>query len=129
MSMPSEQVVVTLPLPPRILSPNCPIGSFRGRMMRAAAAKKQKRLAREAAEDAMRGEHWECANYKAMFFHKTKRRRDDVNHLAMLKSAIDGVIEAGLLPDDDREHLRVTGAEFAIDTEWPRVELIFTKEK
>lgn len=129
MSTPSDQIVVTIPLPPRILSPNCPIGSFRGRMMRAAAAKKQKRLAKASAEDAMREcPGWSRASYRAVFYFKTKRRRDDVNHLAELKAAIDGVIEAGLLPDDDREHLRVTGAEFAIDKEWPRVEIIFTKE-
>jgi len=129
MEMMSDTISIVIPLPPRILSPNCPIGSFRGRMMRASAAKKQKRIARESAEDAMRGERWEKASYKAVFYHKTSRRRDDVNHLAMLKSAIDGVIEAGLLPDDDRNHLRVTGAEFAIDKEWPRVEIIFTKEQ
>lgn len=123
-----SEVVVVLPFPPRVLSPNCPIGSFRGRMMRAAAAKKQKALAKASAEDAMRGERWERATYRATFFCKTKRRRDDVNHLAMLKSAIDGVIEAGLLPDDDRQHLRVTGADFEVDAEWPRVEIVFTKE-
>ena len=125
--MSSEQVVIVLPLPPRVLSPNCPVASFRGRMMRAAAAKKQKRLAREATEDAARGERWERASVKAVFYHKTVRRRDDVNHLAMLKSAYDGVIEAGLLPDDDREHLRTDGAEFVLDKEWPRVELTFTR--
>gem|GEM_PF-2242184 len=96
--------------------------------MRAAAAKKQKRLAMESATDAMRGEKWESASVQAIFYCKTKRRRDDVNALAMLKSAYDGVILAGLLPDDDRDHLRTTGAEFRIDKEWPRVELIFTKE-
>ena len=125
----AEEIVVVIPLPPRILSPNCPIGSFRGRMMRAAASKKQKRLAKASAEDAMRGcPGWTRASYRAVFYHPTNRRRDDVNHLAMLKSAVDGVIEAGLLPDDDREHLRVTGAEFAVDRDWPRVEMTFTRE-
>lgn len=98
-------------------------------MMHAAAAKKQKKLAKESTEDAMRGERWERASVRAVFYHKTKRRRDDVNALASLKSAYDGVVLAGLIPDDDREHLRTEGAEFAIDKEWPRVELIFTKEQ
>lgn len=123
-----ERIRIILPLPPRILSPNCPIASFRGRMMRAAAAKKQKRIAKESAEDAMRGERWQKASVKAVFYCKTKRRRDDVNALATLKASYDGVIEAGLLPDDDRDHLRTEGAEFRIDKEWPRVELIFTRE-
>lgn len=126
-TMDNEQVVIVLPLPPRILSPNCPIGSRQGRFMYAAAAKKQKRTARQAADDAARGMVWEKATVKAVFYHKTVRRRDDVNHLAMLKSAYDGVVEAGLLPDDDIRHLRTEGAEFKIDKEWPRVELIFTR--
>lgn len=127
MSKQSEQIVIILPLPPRILSPNCPVASFRGRMMRAAAAKRQKRLAKEAIEDAARGVRWQNASYRAKFYHRTKRRRDDVNHLAMLKAAVDGVILAGFLPDDDRDHLRADGAEFFVDREWPRVEIEFTR--
>lgn len=129
MRKPTEQVVVVLPLPPRILSPNCPVASFRGRMMRASAAKKQKELARKSAEEAANGMRWIRASVKAVFYHKTVRRRDDVNALAMLKSAYDGVILSGLLPDDDRDHLRTEGAEFAIDKDWPRVELTFTREE
>lgn len=125
----NEQVVVVLPLPPRILSPNCPTASFRGRMMRASAAKKQKRLAYEQTRDVMRdGMKWDKASVKAVFYHAINRRRDDVNALAMLKSAYDGVVQAGLIPDDDRSHLRTEGAEFEIDKQWPRVELVFTRE-
>ena len=123
-----ESVVIVLPLPSRILSPNCPAGTRGGRFARAAAAKRYKRLALLATEEAANGMTWERATILARFYHKTKRRRDDVNHLAMLKSAYDGVVMAGLLPDDDREHLRTIGAEFFIDKKNPRVELIFTRE-
>lgn len=128
MSKTSEQVVIVLPLPPRVLSPNCPIASFRGRMMRASAAKRQKESARKATDEAANGMAWQRASVKANFYHKTVRRRDDVNALAMLKAAYDGVILAGLLPDDDRSHLRTEGAEFFLDKKCPRVELIFTRE-
>jgi hypothetical protein len=124
----NESVVIILPLPARILSPNCPAGTRGGRFARAAAAKKYKRAAYFATLDAARAMSFEKANVLAKFYHKTKRRRDDVNHLAMLKSAYDGVVQAGLLPDDDREHLRTVGAEFFVDTKNPRVELIFTRE-
>jgi hypothetical protein len=124
----NESVVIVLPLPARILSPNCPAGTRGGRFARAAAAKKYKRTAYFATLDAAREMNFERANVLAKFYHKTKRRRDDVNHLAMLKSAYDGVVQAGLLPDDDREHLRTVGAEFYVDTKNPRVELIFTRE-
>ena len=123
-----ESVVIVLPLPARILSPNCPAGTRGGRFARAAAAKRYKRLALLATEEAANGMTWERATILARFYHKTKRRRDDVNHLAMLKSAYDGVVMAGLLPDDDRDHLRTIGAEFYIDKKNPRVELVFTRE-
>ncbi len=121
-----ETLTIVLPLPARILSPNCPVGSLRGRFMRAAASKKYKRLAREAVA-AQQVSGWTTADVRAVFYHKMRRRRDDVNHLAMLKPAYDGCIEAGLLPDDDREHLRTSGCQFEIDTKNPRVELIFTR--
>ena len=123
-----ESVVIVLPLPARILSPNCPAGTRGGRFARAAAAKRYKRLSLLATEEAANGMKWERATIMVRFYHKTKRRRDDVNHLAMLKSAYDGVVMAGLLPDDDREHLRTIGAEFYIDKKNPRVELVFTRE-
>lgn len=123
----AEKVTIVLPLPPRILSPNCPTASRRGRFMRAAAAKKQKELAKAAMEDALRGEMWRRAQVSAVFYHTVERRRDDVNHLAMLKSAYDGCILAGILPDDDRDHLQTTGAEFKVDKMFPRVELTFTR--
>ena len=70
---------------------------------------------------------WEKCAVEAVFYHKNRRRRDDVNHLAMLKPAYDGVVLAGLVPDDDREHLRTIGAEFRVDKKNPRVELVFTR--
>ena len=124
----NESVIIVLPLPPRILSPNAPAGTRGGRFARAAAAKKYKRIAYFATLDAARDMRFEKANVLAKFYHKTSRRRDDVNHLAMLKAAYDGIVSAGFLPDDDREHLRTIGAEFFVDKENPRVELILTRE-
>lgn len=124
----SESVAIILPLPPAVLSPNRPCGSRGGRFARAAAAKKQRRLAREAIE-AQRIESgpWEHATVKATFVHATKRRRDDVNHLAMLKAAYDGIVDAGLLVDDDSSHLTTLPCSFALGRE-PRVELLITRE-
>ena len=124
----NESIMIVLPLPPRILSPNCPAGTRGGRFARAAAAKKYKRAAFFATLDAARGMRFEKASVAAKFYHKTSRRRDDVNHLAMLKAAYDGIVQAGLIPDDDREHLRTIGAEFFVDKKNPRVELTLTRE-
>ena len=124
----NESIMIVLPLPPRILSPNCPAGTRGGRFARAAAAKKHKRAAFFTTLDAARGMRFEKASVAAKFYHKTSRRRDDVNHLAMLKAAYDGIVQAELIPDDDREHLRTVGAEFFVDKKNPRVELILTRE-
>lgn len=118
----TESVLVVLPLPHSCLSPNRPPGSIGGRMKKAAAAKRYRCLAKEAAEAEGAGP-WERATISAAFFHRQKRRRDDVNALASLKSAYDGLVDAGLLVDDDAEHLTTLPATFAIDRDHPRVEL------
>jgi hypothetical protein len=96
-------------------------------MARYAASKKYRRMAREAAEaERIESGPWEKATVQATFFHVQKRRRDDVNHLAMLKSAYDGIVEAGLLADDDSEHLMTLPAAFKIN-HVSRVELRFER--
>ena len=122
-----EQIVIVLPLPPTVLSPNRPSGTRGGRFARAAAAKRYKQLAESRAVEAAMGERWNGATVEARFYHKTKRRRDDVNHLAMLKAAYDGIVLSGLIPDDDRDHLRTVGATFGVDRESPRVEIVLTR--
>lgn len=123
-----QTLTIILPLPPRILSPNCPCGSRRGRIQRAVAARRYKSLAYDAAM-AQDCPTWQMATVRALFYHTTQRRRDDVNHLAMLKPAYDGIVQAGLIPDDDRKHLETVGCDFAIDKHCPRVELTFTRKE
>lgn len=125
-----ESVTIVMPLPPACLSPNRPCGSRGGRMRRAAAAKRYRRLAREAVEGlgAVPCEPWMYATVQAKFYHETHRRRDDVNHLAMLKPAYDGLVDAGLLFDDDSTHLTTLPATFAVDADCPRVTLTVTRK-
>jgi hypothetical protein len=124
----AETATIILPLPPRVLSPNCPAGTRGGRFARAAAAKKYKRLASEATRELrIESGPWAKATVRARFFHKQDRRRDDVNHLAMLKPAYDGIVEAGLLVDDDAAHLTTLPAEFFTDRELSRVELVIER--
>jgi hypothetical protein len=77
--MNEESVKIILPLPPTILSPNRQAGSFRGRMAKAAASKKYRRLSKEAAEqEGIQSGPWERATIKATFYHKQKRRRESL---------------------------------------------------
>lgn len=125
-----ETATIILPLPPRVLSPNCPAGSHGGRFARAAASKRYKRLACEATEAlGIATGPWEQATIRATFYHSISRRRDDVNHLAMLKPAYDGIVAAGLLVDDDSVHLTTLPATFETDKGSPRVELTIERLK
>ncbi len=126
--MENETVTIILPLPPSCLSPNRPPASRGGRMKKAAASKKYRKLAKEETLDqCVQTGPWQKATVKAVFFHKQKRRRDDVNHLAMLKPAYDGVVDAELLVDDDAGHLTTLPCEFCTDSELSRVELTVTR--
>jgi len=126
----SESTTIILPLPPRVLSPNRPPGSRGGRMKKAAAAKRYRKVARQAAVAAqVDSSPWVRVTVQATFYHKQNRRRDDVNHLAMLKPAYDGLVESGLLADDDSTHLMTLPARFEIDREHPRVELLVERKE
>ncbi len=128
--MNNETVVLILPLPPAVLSPNRPPGSRGGRFKKAMAAKRYRAKAKEVAENSgIESGPWGKVTVQAVFYHKDKRRRDDVNHLAMLKPAYDGIVESGLLVDDDAEHLTTLPALFRLDRDHPRVELIIGKLK
>lgn len=54
------------------------------------------------------------------FFVKDNRRRDLDN---MIASVNDVLVKAGLLIDDDWQHLAIGGADAEIDKKSPRVEL------
>lgn len=119
---------IVLPLPARNLSPNCPVASRRGMIAKAVAAKRQRNLAREAAEALAIGDTpWMKVRVTCHFYHKTKRRRDDINSLAMLKSAFDGIVEAGLAYDDDHEHWQTATPVYHMDKACPRVEIVVEK--
>ncbi len=124
-----ESLTIVLRLPPKNLSPNRPPASKRGRMAKAKAAEKYKKEAKEAvlAEGIETGP-WQHATVSALFYHKTNRRRDPDNAMASLKPAYDGLTEAGLLVDDDSEHLSRCEPQFFIDQETPRVEIKVSRD-
>jgi len=115
---------IVLPLPPRELSPNA-----RGGWQKTSKAKAEfRRLAHSAS--------WRAMAYFGMeqpprlregelcvtFYHIVKRRRDPTNYDAMLKAAIDGIVDAGVYNDDD--WLQPPRVRFEIDKANPRTELV-----
>lgn len=124
----NETCLIVLPLPSGLLSPNRPCGSRGSRMARYRVSAHARLLAKNAAIDAqVESGPWGRATVSAVFFHKIERRRDDINHMAMLKPYYDGIVESGLLEDDDSKHLTTLPAKFEIDKKFPRVELTFTR--
>jgi hypothetical protein len=125
-----ETVVITLPLPARVLSPNCPVGSIGGRYMKASASKRYRRLAKDAVEDeCITTGPWRHATVEVTFHHKQQRRRDQDNAMASLKAVYDGIVDSGLIVDDDYDHLERRSPRFLIDREYPRVTLIIERDE
>ena len=125
---PPETVRIILPLPHRSLSPNHPSITRGGRIQKARETKKYRERAMAAVlACGVESGPWEFAKVSAVFYHKANRRRDQDNAMASIKAAYDGLRDAGLIVDDDFEHLRRESPTFAIDRECPRVELTVTR--
>lgn len=115
-------LTITMPLPPKELSPN-------GRSHWRAKAKAVKSYRKRAAEEAMvsvyeQNQDWtplEDPHIQVTYYHKTSNFRDPDNILACLKSAIDGLVDGGIMTDDcDVTYYPVKRLK---DSERPRVEL------
>ena len=112
---------ITLPLPPACLSPNA-------RVHWAAKAKAAKTMRELACLNAKawcnENENtypWREATMQLTFYFKTAARRDPDNCLSSCKSVIDGIVDAGVLLDDDMiTHLPVVRMK---DKDNPRLEM------
>lgn len=126
----NESITIVLPLPNKCLQPNMAIGSIGGRFMKAAATKKYRKLAKEAVEaEQIESMPWNHVIVTAAFFHKVNRRRDPDNATGSLKATYDGIVDSGLVPDDDSKHMRRGEPTFEIDIKSPRIELTITRQK
>lgn len=116
---------IILPLPPRVLHPNYVVGSIGGRCAKAAAAKKQRRLACEAVCAAMQADKQSApfVLVSPSFYCKTNRRRDTDGAITSLKSAYDGIVDAGLVQDDTPEYMKRAEPVFQVDKQYPRLEM------
>ena len=68
----------------------------------------KRRLIRKLAEQTARFSHapsLERARLVVEIAFPDRRRRDLHNYMATVKPIVDGLVDAGVLPDDDAEHL------------------------
>lgn len=122
--MTPEEITIVLPLPSRVLQPNCTIATPGGRFMKAAATKQCRKLARIEVEcECVDSDPWLLVKVWPTFYFATNRRRDVGNAIASLKAYEDGIVDSGLVPDDDITHWKLQPPEFYIDKKHPRVML------
>ena len=123
-----ESFRISLPVPVRVLSPNCVVGSIGGRFMKASAVKRHRNLACEAIEDSeVETAPWEHVVVSVKIYYATRRRRDDDNAMGSLKSYYDGIVDSGLVADDDKFNMTRSMPELLFDSEFPRVEMILAR--
>lgn len=125
------QLVIALPLPDAHLSPN-------GRASHFAKARHVRKARQDALEAAQVAIYLsgisisqfplKCVKSRERYFWRQARRRDVRNAEASLKAYYDGLVEAGVLVDDDIEHLTHEASEFSVDREDPRVEIVLEWE-
>lgn len=113
---------VTLPLPPRELSPNA-----RTHWARKAVTVRSYRFCAKvlAACSAPVAPGWDTATAAVTFFLPDRRRRDKDNLMASLKPAWDGIADAGVVTDD--AGLTQLPPRLEVDRENPRVEITLTQ--
>lgn len=115
-------LVIILPLPPKALSPNAR-KHWTGRAEEA-------RTYRQHAWAMARVALWPDAQPGAgvrkrplrtpvlvdvIATYRIKRKRDEDNLTASLKPAFDGLVDAGLIPDDSSEYLRINSVTIRVD--------------
>jgi Holliday junction resolvase RusA-like endonuclease len=124
-------ITITLPLPPKELSPNYTVGSRGQRMGKAAKTKKYRNAACiEVCYDIANGlvsRGWKAADVQCTFYHKDARRRDKDNALASMKAAFDGIADAGLVSDDSA--LTYLPVVMLKSKDNPRVEVTITRKE
>lgn len=69
------------------------------------------------------GPGFKAASLDIAIFYPDKRRRDWPNNVASLKPVIDGMMDAGALPDDDWQHMPPGAITVGIDKANPRIVL------
>jgi Holliday junction resolvase RusA-like endonuclease len=120
-----NSLTITIPLPPSQLHPNSSCHYY----TRTKKRREYRGRSNLCALSALRGQKppmWKKATIKVMAYYMTNRYRDDDNLLASLKSAFDGLQDAGIIAND--HGLRHESPESFKDAKNPRIELIITPE-
>ena len=119
-----KSITIRLPLPHRELSPNARIHWGRRHRHSKAYRALARLAAMEGTMDTSLGMDWSRVEVSTTFYHRDKRKRDQDNLIAMMKSAYDGIADFLGVDDVGWIHVRI---ERRIDKHDPRVEVVLTK--
>ena len=122
-TMTGEQCVVVVSLPPRPLWQNVRCHWSK----RSNVGHKHRHEAWLRTVQALDSDrpNWVRAEIDFAFYWPDKRRRDPINALGACKWAIDGLVDAGLLIDDDKVTPGKVGMH--VDAETPRLQMTIRK--
>lgn len=123
-----NDITITLPLPPKQLSPNARSRTWKAKAFAARRYRKTAYLSTLEACGNVRP-RWERCMAWATFYHATNRRRDSDNAMSSLKAAFDGMRDAGLFVDDHAGVLTILPPVFELDADNPRVVVLVTKQE
>lgn len=87
------------------------------RFAAAADRKKFRKLAAETVEDDVAENGGYSVPVRILAYHqaRTKRRRDPTGLAERLKGILDGLVDAGLLFDDDEDHVEIVLSKAAVN--------------
>ena len=126
--MTTEQFTIVIPIPNKVLSPNCTVGSIGGRFMVASSRKRFRRVTREAIEaEQIESMPWEKVKVSPTLYYKTNRRHDVDNAIGSLKSIYDGIVDSGLVPDDTQQYMKREEPVLSVDKECSRVIIVLER--
>lgn len=117
-----RSVTITMPFPPKELHAHN-TGHWRGK---AKHVKAMRSLA--MAETMATGARpMKLATVSYAIYYPANRNYDLMNTAHSMKPAVDGVVDAGLIPDDNWKILAVGSIVGELDRDNPRIELTFTE--
>ena len=117
-------LAIEIPIPPRTLSPNGR-AHFHAKGRARRVQRDTSRMAALAALGRNPQLRWHDATVSVTWYAKSARWPDTDNAIGSLKGAIDGLVDAGVLIDDDR--LTWLPIERRKDAKRPRVEIEIRK--
>jgi hypothetical protein len=120
MTLPSRQWTITLPAGLELLNANDRDAHWARRKRLAAALREATGWLARAQRIPRLG----CAHIAAAYEPPDRRRRDPANWQPSFKACVDGLIDAGVLADDDSKH--VMGPDPRLGPVFPRGRIVLT---